>query len=180
MAEERIYIINLRKEFLKVARYKKSKKSIKAIKEYISKHMKVELSNVHIGRYLNLKIWERGMKNPPSKIKIHTIINEGVAYVELPEKPFVFKVEEKKEDKKKSEKKVIDAEVVENSHDHTSHAHKEDLKSIEKEELKEMKKEHNKEAIEKPEKSLKQNIKTEETKEKMSKTMHRSGKKEKG
>lgn len=178
MAEERIYTINLRKEFLKVARYKKSKKSIKAIKEYISKHMKVELSNVHIGRYLNLKIWERGMKNPPSKIKIHTIVHEGIGYVELPEKPFVFKTEEKKEDKKKSSGKVVDAEIKENPHDHTSHANKEDLKSLEKEELKEIKKEHNKEPIEKPGKTLKQNIKTEETKEKMSKTMPRSGKKD--
>ena len=56
MTEEKVYIINLRREFLKVPRYKKSKKAIKAIKEHISKHMKVDISSVRICRFLNLKI----------------------------------------------------------------------------------------------------------------------------
>ena len=180
MTEEKVYIINLRREFLKVPRYKKSKKAIIAIKEHISKHMKVDISSVRICRFLNLKIWERGMKNPPPKVKVHCITHEGKTYIELIEKSFDLKSSEETKEKPAKERKVVEAEIIEskeNPHDHTKHAHNEDLKVLEKEELNEIKKEHKKETKEKPAKNLKQNIQTEETKEKMSKTMPRSGKK---
>ncbi|MBS3111788.1 60S ribosomal protein L31 [Candidatus Woesearchaeota archaeon] len=112
---ERQYVIPLRKEFRKAPSYKRAKKSVTAIKEFISKHMKVE--DVKICKQLNHKIWERGGKNPPPRIKIHTKIEKtkesSYALVEL--EGFDFpKIVEKKEDKKlKKEEKVIEAEKVE-------------------------------------------------------------------
>ena len=50
---ERTYIIPLRKEWLKVPIYKRTKKAVKATKEFLQKHMKVE--TVKLGRHLNMK-----------------------------------------------------------------------------------------------------------------------------
>ena len=60
---ERAYNIPLRRETLKAPSYRKAKKAITAVRQFISKHMKS--SDINVGRYLNLKIWEHGIKNPP-------------------------------------------------------------------------------------------------------------------
>jgi len=81
MADEKLFTINLRREFIKAPTYKKAKKSIKAIREYIQKHMKVE--NVKIGKHLNDKIWERGSKNPPAKVQVKVLKEKDSVKVEL-------------------------------------------------------------------------------------------------
>ncbi len=159
MTEEKLHIINLRKEFIKAPSYKKSKKAITAIKEYISRHMKVSLENVKIERNLNLKIWEHGRKNPPAKIKVKSMVKDNKAYVELPEFPF--------EETKKKETKT--EEMIEKK--------KEDLKTLEKEKLKEMKKEHNPEPKEMPSARLKEIARIKEKKEKYSRVIAATGKK---
>jgi large subunit ribosomal protein L31e len=70
---EREYIIPLREKTRSVPRYKKTPKAIKTIKEFIAKHMKIEnrdLNKVKLSIYLNQFMWARGIKNPPSKIKV--------------------------------------------------------------------------------------------------------------
>src|SRR3989344_3811168 len=67
MADEKIFIISLRKEVLKTPIYKRAKKAISTVKNYIKKHLKVE--EVKLGENLNKKIWEKGSKKPPGKIK---------------------------------------------------------------------------------------------------------------
>ena len=96
---ERTYTIPLRKEFRKAPKYKRAKKAVRAIREFLVKHMKTE--NVLIGPKLNLKVWEHGIKNPPHHVKVTVIKDdkEGIARAEL----FGFKFE-KKEKKKKKEK----------------------------------------------------------------------------
>ena len=104
---ERTYNIPLRKEFSKVPRYKKSSKSIRAIKEFISKHMKAD--EVVIGKYLNQEVWKNGPKNPPSKVSVKAVKEENKVKVELvgaPEEPIKEEpevaaepVEEMKEEK---------------------------------------------------------------------------------
>ena len=82
--DERIYTIPLRREFIKVPRVKKANRAVKAVKTYISKHMKAE--HVIISQELNEKIWERGIHKPPAKIKVKAVMeSEGVAKVGLPE-----------------------------------------------------------------------------------------------
>lgn len=68
MADERIYTIPLRKEFQKAPIYQRTKKAIKATRAFLIKHLKTE--NVRIGRYLNEKLTERGMKHPPAFVKV--------------------------------------------------------------------------------------------------------------
>ena len=99
MASERTYIIPLRKEWLKSQKYKRSKKAMAALKEFLAKHMKS--ANVKIGNNLNLKIWEHGIKNPPHKVKVSVIKeDDGTVKAEL----FGFKYEDFKPDAKKKEK----------------------------------------------------------------------------
>lgn len=101
MAEEKLFTINLRKETIKKARYKRAKKAVTAIREYIKKHMKT--NDVKIGKHLNELLLSKGRKNPPGKIKVKSIIEETYARVELPE----FEFEKKKEEKKTSLKEKI-------------------------------------------------------------------------
>src|SRR3989344_3083543 len=160
--EEKLFIINLRREFNKAQNYKRSKKAITALKEYISRHMKVSINNVKIGKNLNLKIWERGRKNPPAKVKVKSAINDNKAYVELPEFPLFeeVKIEDKKVTEIKDEKK------------------KEDLKALEKEEVHEQKKEHHHEHIETPQKAVKEEDKINEAKAKRGRVVGSTGKKQ--
>ncbi|MBT4835334.1 hypothetical protein HON86_01805, partial [Candidatus Woesearchaeota archaeon] len=129
---ERIYNIPLRKEFSKAPRYKKSGKSIRAIKEFIIKHMKTE--EVKIGKYLNELVWKNGPKNPPHKVSVKAIKENNITKVELIDAP----VEEKAEEKKtKAPKKTSDKKEVKESLKKIEGDIKEEVKGEVKEELKE-------------------------------------------
>ncbi|MDP6293310.1 MAG: 50S ribosomal protein L31e [Candidatus Woesearchaeota archaeon] len=78
---ERTYIIPLRREWLKAPRYKRAKKAVTALKEFIQRHMKKE--TVKIGKALNHALWERGIKNPPHKIKVNCKTEDDHCLVEL-------------------------------------------------------------------------------------------------
>jgi len=177
--EEKLFIINLRREFNKAQNYKRSKKAITALKEYISRHMKVSINNVKIGKNLNLKIWERGRKNPPAKVKVKSAINDNKAYVELPEFPLFEEV--KIEGKKESKPIDIKAATVKEDKKVTEikdEKKKEDLKALEKEEVHEQKKEHHHEHIETPQKAVKEEDKINEAKAKRGRVVGSTGKKQ--
>lgn len=88
---EREYIIPLRNKWKKVPRYKRANRAIKAIKEFLVRHMKVrdrDLNKVKLDKYLNEFIWTRGIRKPPIKIKVRAIKEEGnLIRVELSEMP---------------------------------------------------------------------------------------------
>ena len=89
---ERTYNVPLRKEFMKAPKYKRAKKAVTALRAFIAKHMKAE--KVSIGKHLNDKIWERGIKNPPHHVKVNAVKDsDGKAIVEL----FGVKIELPKE-----------------------------------------------------------------------------------
>ena len=91
---ERIYTIPLRSEWLKVPAYKRSKKAMKAVREFLIKHMKSE--NVKLGRMLNMHVWENGIKKPPHHVKVTAVkFDDGPVRAEL----IGFPVEEKKVEK---------------------------------------------------------------------------------
>jgi|ETNmetMinimDraft_2_1059921.scaffolds.fasta_scaffold09649_6 large subunit ribosomal protein L31e len=105
---ERSYTIPLRKEFLKVPRYQRTKKAVKAIRYFTQKHMKTPI--VKIGPYLNELMLARGRKNPPYKIQVKIIKEEDknknmISRVELASIP----VRKAAEEKKKLAQKVKDA-----------------------------------------------------------------------
>ena len=58
---ERVYNVPLRKEYQKAPNWKRTPKAVKALRQFISKHMKSE--NIIIGRYANELLWKNGMKN---------------------------------------------------------------------------------------------------------------------
>ncbi len=100
---EREYIIPLRREFQKSPKYKRAKKTIKALKEFLAKHMKSD--NIKLGKYLNLKVWEHGIKNPPHKLKVKAEkYDDGLVKAELVGAPVEKLKEEKKQKKTTPEK----------------------------------------------------------------------------
>lgn len=141
---ERIYSIPLRRETLKVPPYKKANKAVKAVKEFIAKHMKSD--KVVIGKYLNIRIWHHGMKNPPHIVKVNAVKdNKGKVFVELVDAPKAEqKVEEKEVKKEEKETKAEEKpeEMLEKHVDEIKEEKAEEAKKIEQEEIKELKKEH--------------------------------------
>jgi len=103
---EREYNIPLRKEWLKVPRYRRAKKAIKAIREFLARHMRADFEKIKVGRWLNEEMWKHGIKRPPHHIKVKTTKNdEGVVKVELTKLPKEALEEAKREEKVKEEKK---------------------------------------------------------------------------
>lgn len=104
---EREYMIPLRWEWNKVPRYKRANKAVKAIKEFLARHMKIydrDLKKIKIDRYLNEFVWFRGIRNPPAKIKVKAVKEGEIVKVELSELPEKLKF--KKARKEKSEQKA--------------------------------------------------------------------------
>ncbi|MCK9569247.1 50S ribosomal protein L31e [Candidatus Pacearchaeota archaeon] len=99
---EREYVIPLRKEWMKVPRYRKTNKAVKAVKEFLARHMKIrdrDLNKIKVDRYVNELLWMRGVKNPPSKIKVKAIKEGDVVRVELVDMPANIKFKKLREEK---------------------------------------------------------------------------------
>jgi ribosomal protein L31E len=162
---EKTFTINLRKQFMKKPEYKKTKKAVTAIKEHMFQHLKTE--DVKIGPELNLALWNKGNRHPPAKIKVKVVVEENIAYVELPGFPF-SKVRAPKEEKKKTDKKEEAKKEQE----------KELNKEKKKEEILEQKKEHvHHDKIETPQNAIKEEDKVKEAKAKRSRVINETGKK---
>ena len=115
---ERTYTIPLRREFRKVAGWKKTKKAVRAVKEFLQKHMKSD--NVKLSTTLNEKLWKHGIKNPPHHIKVSVSKDEnGVVNAELfgvkKEKKVAPKAKATTPAKKETEEKVQAKATAESS-----------------------------------------------------------------
>ncbi len=113
---EREYVIPLRREWTKVPNYKRTAKSIKAIKEFIAKHMKVtnrDVNNVRIDSYLNNEIWFRGAGTPPARVRVKAIKEGDIVRVTFVQDPERVKFARERHARKhvKTEKKVTAPEV---------------------------------------------------------------------
>lgn len=111
-SNEREYVIPLRHAWAKAARYKRTRRSIVAIKEFIAKHMRVpdrDLRKVKLDVYLNNEIWFRGCKKPPVKVKVKAVRKEDlveVTLIEVPDRWKFLKTQQDKKHKKVEKKKV--------------------------------------------------------------------------
>ena len=102
MAEEQTFNIPLRKEFQKVPSWNKAKKAVKATRQFLIKHMKVE--NVLLGKHLHEKLMQHGRQNPPHHVKVR-VWKDGEKYkADLIDAPREEKKEETVKDKKPVEK----------------------------------------------------------------------------
>ncbi len=125
---EREYVIPLKRSVLKAPQYRRAKKAIKTIREFLAKHMRVEdrdLRKIKIDRYLNNEVWFRGIKKPANKIKVRAVKKGGIVYVELAEIPeavkFVMARDKRKlealEDAKKSKAPKTEEKPVDKDND---------------------------------------------------------------
>ncbi|RLG61163.1 50S ribosomal protein L31e [Candidatus Geothermarchaeota archaeon] len=69
--EEREYVVPIKKLMRGSKGYLRAKKAAKVLREFISRHMHTE--NVKLMEEVNRKIWERGIRNPPRRIKVRVI-----------------------------------------------------------------------------------------------------------
>lgn len=152
---EREYIIPLRHKWLKVPEYKRANKAVKAIKEFLVRHMKIydrDLDKIKIDILLNNEIRFRGMRKPPIKIKVKAKkYDNDIVKVELAEIPQIikYKIEREKRQKEKAEKK--EEKKVEEKKEEKKEELEKKLEEEKKEEEKEEKPEEKKEKEEKKE-----------------------------
>ncbi len=70
MPEERIYVIPLR-EAKRVPRHRRARRAAKLVREFLVKHMKSD--EIKLDQGLNHKLWERGSKHPPSRVRVKAV-----------------------------------------------------------------------------------------------------------
>jgi ribosomal protein L31E len=102
---EREYIVPLKKGSLNVPRYKRAKKAVKTLKEFIAQHMQIrdrDLRKVKLDINLNNELWFRGIKKPYNKIKVKAKKVGDIVYVELAEIPKTVGYKIKKQEKMKA------------------------------------------------------------------------------
>ena len=165
---EREYTIPLRREWKKVPRYKRVNKAVKAIKEFMVRHMKIydrDLKKVKIDRYLNEELWFRGIKKPPARIKVKAFMDGDIVKVQLAEMPEKLKFKKAREEKSEKSSEEM-AKPAEEKHEHK---HEEGSKGEKTEEQKKTEKEKKTSTIEAGKDIEKQFAKTEKHRTKQGK-----------
>jgi ribosomal protein L31E len=108
---EREYIVPLRKGCLHTPYYRRTKRAVKVLREFIARHMKVaerDLGKVRLDKWLNHEINFRN-ENPPAKIKVKCRkTDEGIVRVELAQIPdaIKFRIAREKREIEGTEKKI--------------------------------------------------------------------------
>lgn len=101
---ERVYNVPLRKEYMKVPRWKRTEKAVIALRQFLQRHMKA--TTVLLSKDLNEKIWEHGIRNPPHHVKVTAVKDtEGIVTAQVFGKPVG-------EEKTEKTKKKTNANVV--------------------------------------------------------------------
>ena len=90
---ERIYTINLRREWLKEPRSKRSNRALREIEKFLMKHTKSK--EIKISKGINELVFSRGFKKPPGKIKVEVKGDFETVQAKLPGE-VVARKEEKK------------------------------------------------------------------------------------
>lgn len=113
---ERVYNVPLRKGWLKVPKYKRAKKAVKTLREFLIRHMKPAEDEkgrlkLKIGKMANLDIWKHGIKNPPHHLQVKvTKDSDGTVRAELV--GFEYKDEKKVEKKEKGKVEAIKEKLM--------------------------------------------------------------------
>lgn len=82
--EERIMHVPLKK-IRNTPSSKRASLAMKLVREFVSNHMNVPDEDVWIDSTVNEEVWNRGIKKPPSKIKVRAIkFEDGIVEVSIP------------------------------------------------------------------------------------------------
>jgi len=83
MPEEKIFIIPLG-EAKSTTKTRRTRRAAKIVREYLVRHMKS--GEIKLDTKLNEKLWERGAKKPPARIRVKAVKDdEGVVTASLVE-----------------------------------------------------------------------------------------------
>ena len=129
MAElKREYVVPLRRKCLTAPKWRRSKKAIAVLKDFMRKHMKCE--NVIVCAELNEYIWRRGAKNPPGKVEVvalKTQVNQDQKVLVnlkgfgIDEQKAMYNTQDTTPQEEESVKnEVVDAEVKESTEEETT------------------------------------------------------------
>ena len=81
--DERIFTIPLSK-CKNLPRTKRAKVAMEMVRSYVGSHMKVPEKDVWVDASVNNRIWFRGLKKPPSKIRVKAIkFEDGLVEVSV-------------------------------------------------------------------------------------------------
>ena len=82
---ERIMVVPLRKAKM-APRTRRTNRAVKEVRTFIARHMKTGEDKVWIDANVNEKLWENGIRNPPSKITVKAVkYDDGLVEVSLTE-----------------------------------------------------------------------------------------------
>jgi len=85
IVEERVYTVPFGRVWL-VPRNRRSPKAMRILRGFIQRHMKIADDSLVISNEVNEKIWSRGIKKPPRRIRIRAAKDkEGIVTVRLAE-----------------------------------------------------------------------------------------------
>ncbi|QLC49653.1 50S ribosomal protein L31e [Methanolobus zinderi] len=80
---EQIYTIPLR-SVKEAPRWKRSTRAVKVVRDYLTRHMKVDPEMIKMDKTLNEKLWERGSEKPPLSIRVRAAkFEDGEVQAEL-------------------------------------------------------------------------------------------------
>jgi len=80
--EERIYVVPLAKDYMKAPNWNRTKRAVKSLRKFVTRHMKPEA--LYVSQEVNERLWENGIKNPPRKIRVRVTKSvEGLVRVYL-------------------------------------------------------------------------------------------------
>ena len=83
MEKEQIYTIPLR-SVKRTPRWKRSKRAVKDVRAYLTRHMKTDEERVKLDRTINEEIWKRGAQKPPRRIRVRAMrFEDGAVEAEL-------------------------------------------------------------------------------------------------
>ncbi len=101
---EREYVVPMRKGFMNVPHYRRAKKAVKTLKEFMVRHMNVrdgDTRKIKVDINLNNEIWFRGIKKPLHKIKVKAVKKDGLVYVTLADPAEYVKFNMARQEKRK-------------------------------------------------------------------------------
>lgn len=114
MAEEieRIYVIPLKKNGMKSSGAAPS--AVKRVKQFLTRHMKVEENNIWIDDSLNTALWSRGRYNIPNKIRVKAVkFDDGIVEAYLPELGFKKSRRELLKEEREKKEPILKKEELE-------------------------------------------------------------------
>ena len=113
----RVYTINLGKAWI-TPEHKRTDRVVNMIREFAEKHMKS--NEIKLDQDLNRQLWSRGKTNPPRKVRVKMVKEEGGTvtvslYEDLPAAATTTAVETPTSEEKKDEESKASDEMTTNS-----------------------------------------------------------------